>query len=207
MNVSAAPFSTQTQAISPQPVYIQASPPPVSPASYPPPATQAAPASSSYASVGAVDGTKEISITPTKPLPAPKYILLNSYDQRVDEHLPRVDGSSMTALHDRINRQKLCNNYHLLGKCPNGTDCQYQHGEPLSPRLLLALRHKVRGLTCPRGSDCRDFDCQLRHICPKNFDCENYECRWGDMHEIDTTPAVKEFEDGRFVPLSEHVSR
>lgn len=210
LNTSATPFSAQPD--SPQLTYARASPPPTIAGSYGPPPTQAlakvcSSSSSTYATVGGVDGYKEISIAPNKAPPTARYVLLNASDLRLDEGLPKVDLATMNALHDRINRQKICNNYHLHDYCPNGKGCTFQHGERLNTRELMALRHKVRNLCCPQRSDCRNVECQLGHVCPRNASCTNEQCFFGELHNIDTTPAVKQYEDGKILILNERVLR
>ncbi|OCK74858.1 C-x8-C-x5-C-x3-H type zinc finger protein [Lepidopterella palustris CBS 459.81] len=153
------------------------------------------PVESTWATVGkagAVD-KKNISIAPAKAAPR-KYILLNAYDQRLDQPLAKADRVSVDNLHQRIQKQKVCNDFHLTGKCDTAY-CPYSHGPKLTAMETLALRHKARGRSCPKWSDCRDIDCYYGHCCP-NDDCHYQECYFKDLHNIDKTPKIKMFEDG-----------
>ncbi|KAF2455853.1 hypothetical protein BDY21DRAFT_274092, partial [Lineolata rhizophorae] len=108
-----------------------------------------------------VAGEKIISVAsaPAKAAAPRKVILLNAYDQRIDAPLAKPDRASVERLNGRIKEHgKVCNEYHLTGKCSNSW-CGYVHGERMGPGEQLALRHKARGRSCTAGSDCRAFDC------------------------------------------------
>lgn len=143
------------------------------------------------------DGFTGVTTTKARPsLPDPKVILLNKSDQRIDAKLPKVDSNTKTALEQRIKQQKVCNNFHLLGSCPSGPRCTFQHGERMGMKEQLALRLKARERACPRGSGCRQFDGVCGHSCPWP-DCTWSECFFGNLHTIDDTVAMTMHEDGR----------
>ncbi|KAK4995103.1 hypothetical protein LTR66_005011 [Elasticomyces elasticus] len=150
----------------------------------------------SWAAIGKNGNTtKTINVAPKKAVPK-KSLLLNTYEERIDEPLPRVDPAAMNRLYDRIKRQKVCNNYHLLGSCEAGKYCDYQHGEKLSPGELLALKQKARGRSCPNRTGCRDFDCINGHMCHYGVNCYDDKCWFKDTHHMDTSPAVRLYQDG-----------
>lgn len=135
-------------------------------------------------------GQKSINIAPKKATNR-KFILLNKYDERIDPELPRVDTSAQARLYDRIQTKgKVCNIYHLTGKCDAGEYCDYHHGEPLSPGELLALRIRARKISCVNSSHCRDFDCTYGHICPCKENCKNDICWFEDVHGVDTVSGI-----------------
>lgn len=113
-------------------------------------------ATSTYAAVGQLEpGVKQISIAPTKTPAQAKCALLNADDQRLDPKLPKADGQSIVNLNRRIKEGKVCNNYHLLGNCANGSRCHYTHGERLGTKEQIALKQKARERVCPSRAECR----------------------------------------------------
>ena len=126
---------------------------------------------SSYAKVGdGINDSKNINIAPDKPSSRP-CLYFNKDSQRLDPPLKKPELSGEARLKMRLNNGKLCNMFHLLGKCKNGDSCHYQHGERLGPQEQLALCHRTRTTLCPRRSDCWDVQCILGHHCP-NPKCE-----------------------------------
>lgn len=153
------------------------------------------PVETSWATVGKAGVTeKKISIAVSKT--PRKCILLNAYDQRLDQPLAKPDRTSVESLHQRIQKQKVCNDFHLTSECKTAY-CPYSHGPKLTPMETLALRHKARGRSCPNWSECRDFDCYYGHCCP-NDDCYYQECYFRDLHNLDKAVRTKLYEDGSF---------
>ncbi|KAL2352892.1 C-x8-C-x5-C-x3-H type zinc finger protein [Cryomyces antarcticus] len=150
----------------------------------------------SWAAVGKANATeKTINIAAAKFAPR-KFILLNAYEERLDPELPRADKNAVNRLHERIKREKVCNDYHIRGTCEAGKYCDYAHGERLSPSEQLALRHKARARSCPSRSACRHFDCTFGHVCPYGEDCQFEQCYFRELHNIDENVAFKLYEDG-----------
>jgi len=177
-------------------------PKPIGPpsASVPQPAP---PATSSWATIGGPAPPQTINTIPSsKALTGRKAILLNINDQRLDPKLGKPEPLSMARLNSRIKEQKVCNNYHLLGKCSNGNGCGYSHGDRLDAKEQLALRQKARERVCPAGSDCRDVDCFLGHQCPRDDKCIWDTCYFEDLHNLDSTPRMKMYENGEIEVLN-----
>lgn len=153
--------------------------------------------STSWAAVGK-NGTagKSISIAPKK-APARRFILLNGYGDRIDPELPKTDQGAETRFQRRMdsNGGKLCNNFHLGGKCEAGQYCDYVHGEKLSPGELLVLKHKATSLNCPSRTYCRDFGCYLGHHCKWGNQCRFDKCRFEGTHNMDLEPARRLYDD------------
>lgn len=168
-----------------QPAALQATkaaPPPLKPSS-PAPSTESA--GSSWATVGKATPGTNINIAPRK-APLRRFILLNAYDERLDPDIPRVEPAAQQRLFDRIKRNgKVCNNYHLNGKCESGQYCDYDHGERLSPGEQLALKHRARTRSCPDRGACMSFNCTNGHVCPYSKDCYNDGCWFQDVHDVD----------------------
>lgn len=152
----------------------------------------------SWAAVGkkAGAGTKEFDIAPKKQAQA-KYILVNAYDERVDESLPRFDKAAMNRLYQRVSKHKVCNDYHINGHCETGEYCDYDHGERLSKGEQLALMHQARKRCCSNESECNIMACVSGHICPGGQQCYGSTCFFARFHNVDPTPAWKVYEDGR----------
>ncbi|KAI4759512.1 hypothetical protein E4T52_08346 [Aureobasidium sp. EXF-3400] len=125
-----------------------------------------------------------------------KFIILNAYDERLDSALPRADPAATIRLSERVKHKKVCNNYHLNGKCEAGKYCDYDHGERLSPGEQLVLKQRARNRSCPDRGECRDFDCTNGHVCPYGKDCYNDNCWFQDVHDVDTKIMSRIFEDG-----------
>lgn len=104
----------------------------------------------------------------------------------------RIDPSHQFKLQDlaRLAHRKLCNNFHLLGKChffDKYGECSHKHGEALSSIQTEMLRVIARKSPCLRGLSCDDPLCILGHQCTRN-DCVPSNCRFrSDMHNVDTT--------------------
>ncbi|KAK0274606.1 hypothetical protein LTR54_001140 [Friedmanniomyces endolithicus] len=165
-------------------------------------------ASNTWAAVGKTGPTtKTIDIT-SKKAPAKKHVLVNTYDERLDAPLPESDSKAFARFADRIKiHGKMCNNYHLTGKCEAGEYCDYHHGERLTPGEQLVLKHKARSLCCPQKTTCRDAGCSLGHHCKHGSGCYLEWCRFAETHGRDLEPAKKVFADGSEEWLSSYLER
>ncbi|KAL1632336.1 hypothetical protein SLS56_003751 [Neofusicoccum ribis] len=139
--------------------------------------------------------TKSISIAPIKQKER-KFVLLNAYDQRIDEKLAKVERGALERFHAKISKQKMCNEYHLKGACTLGPTCPYGHGEKLSPVDRLALQHKARNIPCSFLSDCREVSCYYGHNCPYDECSRGDNCYFSMTHDMDRRPRMKMLEDG-----------
>lgn len=153
---------------------------------------------SNYATVSRTNGASVINIAPAKGPSKRTYALVNKAHQRLDLPLPRATLAGEQGLLSRIRiGGKVCNNFHLLNKCGNGSNCKYQHGERLSPAEQAALRLKARTTTCA-SETCTDAGCYLGHMCP-NPTCTRGDCYFGATHAsdgFDMVPYLKYYEDG-----------
>ncbi|EKG09369.1 Zinc finger CCCH-type protein [Macrophomina phaseolina MS6] len=139
--------------------------------------------------------TKDISIAPVKPRER-KFVLLNAYDQRIDEKLAKVERDALDRFHAKIQKQKMCNEYHLKGSCSLGGSCPYHHGEKLSPVERLVLQHKVRNIPCSFLNNCREVNCYYGHNCPYDECSRGNNCYFSMTHDMDKAPRMKMYEDG-----------
>jgi len=112
-------------------------------------------------------------------------VLRNSRGQRVDSILSYSKEDYIS-----LKGRRLCNNFHLLGRCrflDSFGKCQHEHGERLNPKQLLALRIVARQSPCQWGLNCVDVDCFAGHRCTRD-NCVPTTCRFPlDMHNVDTT--------------------
>jgi len=165
---------------------------PVKHSSSPSPAPSAeSGASNTWAAVGKTGATtKTIDIT-TKKAPAKKHVLVNTYDERLDAPLPESDSKAFARFADRIKAHgKMCNNFHLTGKCESGEYCDYHHGERLTPGEQLVLKHKARSLCCSQKTSCRDAGCFLGHHCKYGSGCYLEWCRFSETHGRDLVSTI-----------------
>ena len=112
-------------------------------------------------------------------------VLRNKEGQRVDSYLRYT-----TAEFGIMKSRRLCNPFHILGKCPyesNYGKCQYEHDPKLDEKFLPALRAVARGSPCGEGLQCKEPDCILGHRCPREHCTPGSGC-WFPlaMHNIDT---------------------
>jgi hypothetical protein len=132
---------------------------------------------SSYAAVGKSGAMSEVvSIAPGKKPAAvkKKYIYFNKGEQRLDEPLPPRDRGSADSLESRMIKsgKKMCNHFHLGGKCDASKFCHFQHEPRLLPGELNALRYKARSLPC-KNRYCENIDCcelTCSSLCPSYTD-------------------------------------
>ncbi|RHZ52369.1 CCCH zinc finger protein [Aspergillus thermomutatus] len=121
--------------------------------------------------------------------PPPKIVERNKYGQRVDRFdiktIPKDDLNRMKKL-------KLCNWFHLQGKCPI-EDCQHDHSRKLTKSEYRILTVVARMTPCRYGFECDDPDCMYGHRCPHSVPGKK-DCVWGSncrfdaaAHGVDTT--------------------
>ncbi|PGH06284.1 hypothetical protein GX51_02481 [Blastomyces parvus] len=107
-------------------------------------------------------------------------VLKNKHGQRVDS--PIKPSSSIV---QSLKSRKLCNPHHLLGAC-HFVSCKHEHGDPLSDKMMEALRYVARLAPCPSGLECEDENCYSGHRCPNN-PCHRPNCHFPkEMHGVDT---------------------
>ncbi|UKZ51990.1 hypothetical protein TrVGV298_005757 [Trichoderma virens] len=121
----------------------------------------------------------------SEPKPSPNGVILrNRLGQRVDSRLS-YSQSDFSSLKDR----KLCNNFHLLGKCyylDKYGKCHHIHGEKLTAQQLEALRGIARQSPCLNGLSCSQTDCVAGHRCPRE-PCHLENCWFPkEMHGVDS---------------------
>ena len=123
----------------------------------------------------------------------PGPIFLNRSNERVDGPLGECSPEAWASLVNRISKQKLCNEYHLLGSCFHQM-CPYSHDPPLASEQLLALAKKARQTRCFAGPQCRSGVCYSGHSCPHQPNCpKGTKCFFKGLHHIDQE-IVKEHE-------------
>ena len=119
--------------------------------------------------------------------PNQRVILLNANDERVDADLGPIDPEAQRRLSKQAYRQKLCNNFVILGDCSrNG--CPYLHDATLDQEEMKALVYHARLLPCIRGSECRLEGCWYGHTCP--IKCDGGPRCMEKVHHVDRS-AVK----------------
>ncbi|KFA66940.1 hypothetical protein S40285_05734 [Stachybotrys chlorohalonatus IBT 40285] len=114
----------------------------------------------------------------------PTQLLRNNLGQRVDAPLTYLQKDFII-----LKNRKLCNHFHLLGKCPfletNGK-CQHYHGERVSISQAAALRAVARQSPCQRRLNCSDPDCIFGHRCTRD-NCVPGDCKFhSTMHHTNT---------------------
>jgi hypothetical protein len=108
-------------------------------------------------------------------------ILRNGKGQRVDSYLryTQIDVGNLI-------REKLCNAYHLQGRCPFN-NCTHKHGARVQGKQLEALRFIARLRWCGNGVRCSDESCISGHQCPHKGCTGKGSCRFPkEMHGVDT---------------------
>jgi hypothetical protein len=98
-------------------------------------------------------------------------VMVNENNYRLDPFLPSVSADVMNRLKARVDKRRVCNNFHLQGVCDAGDRCEYDH-EPLDPDVLPALLSLARSQPCPRRGGCRLESCYHGHIC-HNLECKH----------------------------------
>lgn len=125
--------------------------------------------------------TQQVSAISKKPVMVE--ILRNRLGHRIDSPLSYSSQDFIA-----LKNWKLCNPFHLLGRCPykeNHGSCQHGHGEKLNDKLSQALRAVARQSPCQYGLYCNDPDCISGHRCFRD-NCSRTNCRFPpDMHNVD----------------------
>lgn len=145
------------------------------------------------------ENTKAFNVASRKAA-APKFLLLNHNQERLDSRISIADKTSHDKLYRRVKEGgKICNYYHLTGKCNGG--CGFIHGDRLPEGELNALRLRARTRACASKGYCRDFDCTFGHVCPYGPACHGKGCAFEEAHEMDMIPSYKWYEDDRIERL------
>jgi hypothetical protein len=109
-------------------------------------------------------------------------ILLNSKGQRVDSQLRYSQNDVVD-----MKKRKLCNSYHLLGRCPYQRpyhSCTHRHGVKLNDKQLETLCYVARLTPCTSGLQCNNRPCISGHQCHHKSCTGN--CRFPkEMHGVD----------------------
>ncbi|BDD57585.1 hypothetical protein MAP00_002937 [Monascus purpureus] len=146
----------------------------------------------SYAKAGGANGHQNIAIPVSKgTAKRPRVIEWNKYDQRLDppNKYPGVsDEIRFNQKREKIKPVVLCNEFYLTGRCKRRV-CDKHHEEAyLTPAEITVLRYKARTTMCPKGPDCKNFECYLSHHCPFNntcrygASCKFWKTDWGNLH-------------------------
>ncbi|KAK1624355.1 hypothetical protein BDP81DRAFT_437487 [Colletotrichum phormii] len=123
------------------------------------------------------------------PLPTLGQVLRNKAGQRVDSPLASITHQEFILMKSR----KLCNSFHLLGRCPYQDlygKCSHEHRGKLSPRELQVLWAVARQSHCHAGLSCTEPTCVFGHQCPRES-CNGASCRLRfplELHNIDKRP-------------------
>ncbi|KZL77892.1 CCCH zinc finger DNA binding protein, partial [Colletotrichum tofieldiae] len=109
----------------------------------------------------------------------------NKAGQRVDPPLSYAQQDFIV-----MKNRKMCNSFHLTGRCPYREawgKCSHEHGQSPSLKELQALRAVARQSYCHSGLACSDPSCVFGHQCPRE-DCNGASCRHKfplELHNID----------------------
>jgi hypothetical protein len=106
-----------------------------------------------------------------------KIIPVNKNGDRLEIFLEKPSLEAWKAYNLRKEQHKVCNSYHLSGRCEIGPDCELDHRE-LSPLALTTLQHILKKNPCIVGSACRHPTCYVGHVCQID-DCQGgSSCRF-----------------------------
>ena len=120
--------------------------------------------------------------------PNQNIVLLNVNGERIDSYLGKTDPQAHERVQKRIQDEgKLCNDFHLRGKCFAGTACAYGHEPHLDVPELAVLRYLARKVICDNGSSCRIIDCWYGHMCSYGKSCPKQNCIFRHLHHMDRT--------------------
>lgn len=92
------------------------------------------------------------------------HIPVNDSNFRLDPYTPPVSQDAVSRLKQRVDRRRVCNNFHLNGSCDAGDSCDYDH-DPLDEDCKRALEGLARSTPCPKRGACRNIQCTRGHIC------------------------------------------
>jgi hypothetical protein len=95
-------------------------------------------------------------------VPSPRCVPLNAAGERVDPGIPCSPELVRT-----VKNMRLCDGYHLTGRCKLGDQCSYKHGERATDRIAEVMRFFARCGPCPKGPGCRNSRCLWGHFCPR----------------------------------------
>lgn len=114
------------------------------------------------------------STSPSKSLPRKDdipegHIAINKNKFRLDAYILSPSIEAAAELRARVNRQRICNNFHLNGSCEG--NCGFDHS-PLDAELKRALESLARSQPCPKRGACRKANCTHGHIC-QTPDCRH----------------------------------
>jgi len=146
-----------------------------------------------YASAGKDKDHHNVDISTTKSEQR-RSILYNAAQQRLD--LPNNRSWSVDAQQsynkkiEQIKPKVFCNEFYLVGDCPRGDSCFFDHSKELSREELKIHRYRARTGPCVTGPSCQNFNCYSSHHCPagkscyKGPDCLFSEAKsyYGDLH-------------------------
>ncbi|OIW23811.1 CCCH zinc finger DNA binding protein [Coniochaeta ligniaria NRRL 30616] len=97
------------------------------------------------------------------------HIAVNKNNFRLDPYITPPSPEAARELMARINKQRICNSFHLKGSCDG--QCGFDHS-PLSPDLKRALEVLARSQPCPKRGACRKVNCNSGHVC-QTPDCRH----------------------------------
>jgi len=113
-------------------------------------------------------------------------IPINNDGERIDTFLPKPTSEARELYHQRAKKHKLCNEFHIGGKCQNVT-CVFDHS-PLEPEAIYVMRYILKEYPCSRKGKCRLAKCTNGHICQKDGCRGGPPCKLNShMHDIDPT--------------------
>ncbi|KAL2260302.1 hypothetical protein VTK26DRAFT_5724 [Humicola hyalothermophila] len=115
-------------------------------------------------------------------------VAINADNYRLDPYMSPVSPKTMSRLKARVDKRRVCNNYHLTGSCEAGRRCQYDHS-PIDDDLLTALEWLARSQPCPRRGACRIASCVHAHI------CQQAECKHRGGRVLCKIPYFAHLED------------
>ncbi|EEP83006.1 predicted protein [Uncinocarpus reesii 1704] len=122
----------------------------------------------------------DLTVSSKPSTPSPRVVERNKYGQRVD----RLDFKTVPKDElKRVKKLKLCNQYFLLGECPN-ISCYHTHDYKLSKNERIILQAVARMTPCHFGTDCDDPGCIYGHRCPQS-EVGKKDCYWGENCRFD----------------------
>lgn len=115
-------------------------------------------------------------------------IYVNNLGQRIDKPIKNLDKD----LAYRLKQRRLCNKYHLVGKCSfDAGFCEHEHGPALTAVELNSLQYVARFSPCDDALSCVDPTCSNGHRCQYGTKCAMWgkgKCWFSDqMHTVDVS--------------------
>jgi hypothetical protein len=118
------------------------------------------------------------------------FVPINKDGKRIDIFLPKPTPEARELYQKRVKEHKLCNEFHLGGKCQN-VNCAFDHNS-LEPEAMHVMKYILKEYPCPRKGKCRLAKCYYGHICQKDGCRGDKPCKFNPyMHDID--PRVHEW--------------